>query len=239
MKRACAVVPAYNEETRLAGVLNPLLEATLVGDVIVVDDGSADGTAAVARRIRDANPRVRLVELPENLGKGGAMRRGAVIAEAETILFLDADLIGLRPEQVDDLVRPVLEDRADMTLGVFRGGRGFTDLSHFLVAWISGQRALRREAFLAIPGIDGSRAGVETAITRHARAHCWRVAPVVMPGVTHTMKEEKLGFLPGARARLRMYREIARALFDAGESEPVTAERATEAVEAEGTGASG
>jgi hypothetical protein len=99
-------------------------------------------------------------------------------------------------------------------VGVFRGGRLATDLSHFLVSYISGQRAIRRELFLSIPGISYSRSGVETAITRHVKARGLRVQNVAMQGVTHPMKEEKIGLIPGSRARLKMYWEIARSLLD-------------------------
>ena len=101
-----------------------------------------------------------------------------------------------------------------MTVGLFRGGRLATDLSHFLVSYISGQRALRRDLFLGIPGITTARSGVETAITKYVKARGLRVRKVAMNGVTHPMKEEKLGTLPGIKARLKMYWEIARSLTD-------------------------
>lgn len=212
--KVATIIPAFNEGKRLGQVLTPLLAAPGVDEILVVDDGSTDDTAAVARRFCECSPRLRLIELPENRGKGGAMRWGALNTDAEAILFLDADLIGFQAEHVAGLVDPVTSSQADMTIGVFRGGRGATDLSHYLVAWISGQRAMRRDAFLQISGVASSRSGVETVITRHARRSGWRVAPVVMPGVTHTMKEEKIGFARGARARFRMYGEIFRTLLD-------------------------
>lgn len=212
--KVATIIPAYNEATRLAQVLTPLLAAAGVDEILVVDDGSSDDTAAVARRFSECSPRLRVIELPENRGKGGAMRWGALNTDAEVLLFLDADLIGFRSDHVDGLVGPLVAGTADMTIGVFRGGRGATDLSHYLVAWISGQRAMRRDAFLRISGVASSRSGVETVITRHARRSGWRVTSVVMAGVTHTMKEEKIGPLRGAKARLRMYGEIFRSLLD-------------------------
>jgi polyisoprenyl-phosphate glycosyltransferase len=208
--RIAAVVPAYNEEARIGPVLRALLAAPELAEIVVVNDGSRDGTSAVARQFPD----VRALDLPENRGKGAAMRSGALATEAELILFLDADLIGLRPEHVSDLLRPVLAQEAEMTVGVFRGGRPATDLSHFLVSYISGQRALARELFLAIPSITTARSGVETAITRHVKRCGLRVRKVAMQGVTHPMKEEKLGTLPGFKARLKMYWEIGKSLTD-------------------------
>src|SRR5215831_3517414 len=87
------VVPAYNEET----FIGPLIEAVLSVDtaasgfskeVIVVDDGSTDGTAAIVRRY----PEVRLISQHPNQGRGAALRRGAEAAIGDYILFQDADL---------------------------------------------------------------------------------------------------------------------------------------------------
>jgi Glycosyl transferase family 2 len=204
------VIPAYNEEARLGEVLRTVLATPSLDEIVVVNDGSQDGTGSVAR----AFPEVRTLDLPENRGKGAAMHIGALATQADVLLFLDADLIGLRPEHGADLLRPVLEGQAEMTVGVFRGGRLATDLSHLLVSYISGQRALSRELFLGIPGIASSRSGVETAITRHVKVRGLRVQNVVMQGVTHPMKEEKLGTLPGFKARMRMYWEIGKSLTD-------------------------
>jgi glycosyltransferase involved in cell wall biosynthesis len=210
LSRTTVIVPAFNEADRVGDVLRAIRASPLPLEVVVVNDGSQDRTSEVARAVEG----VRVIDLAQNCGKGGAMRCGATATDAEILLFLDADLIGLRPEHVQDLVLPVARGDADMTVGVFRGGRLATDLSHLLVCYISGQRALRRDLFLSIPGVGQSRSGVETAITKHVRAQGLRVRNVVMQGVTHPMKEEKMGLWRGARARLRMYWEIARSLSD-------------------------
>jgi glycosyltransferase involved in cell wall biosynthesis len=208
--RVTAIIPAYNEETRLPRVLEAVRAASLVDDILVVSDGSVDGTYEVARHFDG----VRALQLPQNLGKGGAMHVGACHTDAPLLVFLDADLIGLTPEHVDSLVEPVYRDDADMTLGVFRGGRRATDLAQKLFPFVSGQRAIRRELFLEVPNVQFARFGVETQITRWAVRQRWRVQYVPLIGVTHPMKEEKLGRLRGTVARLRMYADIARILLD-------------------------
>lgn len=208
--KVAAIVPAYNEGPRIGAVLSTLVASSRIDEIVVVNDGSQDNTLAVAYSFPEVIP----IDLPENRGKGGAMRAGALHTDADVLLFLDADLIGLRVPHVGDLLDPVLHGEADMTVGVFRGGRFATDLSHLLVSHISGQRALRRDLFLSIPGIGQARMGVETTMTRHARSKGLRVRNVVMRGVTHPMKEEKIGLIPGARARLKMYLEILRSLTD-------------------------
>ena len=203
MPTVTAIIPAFNEATRIGSVLDAIRAAGLVQEIIVVDDGSADDTAAVA-----AAAGVRVVRLPENHGKGTALRAGAVAAAGDILLFLDADLQGLTPAQVDSLAAPVCSGAADMVIGVFRGGRTATDLAQVISPNISGQRCLPRDFFLGAPLIDGSRSGVEIALTIHARACKLAIAVVPLAGATHVMKEEKMGFWRGAVARGRMYGDI-------------------------------
>lgn len=208
--RTAAIVPAYNERERIPAVLDAIRGASMIDEIVVVSDGSTDGTYEFAA----ADPRVTAVNLPINRGKGGAMRSGAESTGADVILFLDADLVGMDGSKVDSIIRPVVEGRADMSIGIFTEGRGVTDLAQFLTPYISGQRAMRRELFLGIPGLDGVRSGVEVAITKYARARQLRVERVMLPGCTHFMKEEKLGFARGFQCRLRMYADIGRILLD-------------------------
>lgn len=208
-----AIVPAYNEETRIVGVLRVLVECPSLNEIIVVNDGSSDRTAAVAQNFAQSHPHkcIRVIHLPTNRGKGGAMFAGATATEAEIVAFFDADLIGLKPEHVEAIVAPVLDGSVAMAIGVFRGGRISTDLAQFLVPYISGQRALLRTLFVEVPGIESTRSGVEIVLTLHFQRNRYPVAMVPIEGITHTMKEEKLGFWRGTRARWKMYLEIARA----------------------------
>lgn len=59
--------------------------------------------------------------------------------------FLDADLIGLKPVHIENLVAPVVKDMADMTVGIFYSGRNITDLAQKLMPFLSGQRCVKRE----------------------------------------------------------------------------------------------
>lgn len=206
--KVCAVVPAFNEAQRITAVLDALADASRVGEIIVVDDGSTDGTQEAAEAHPAAADRLRVLRTPVNRGKGAAMRRGAEATDAEALVFFDADLIGLTPAHVDALVAPVADGLAVMALGVFRHGRGATDLSQRLAPNITGQRAIRRDVFLAIPCLTTTGFGVELAITHYIQAAGLPLRRVVLTGVTHPMKEEKMGLLRGAIARARMYRQM-------------------------------
>ncbi|MGQ9657103.1 MAG: glycosyltransferase family 2 protein [Fimbriimonadales bacterium] len=213
--KVAGIVPAYNEATRIEGVLRTLLQCPQLHEILVVNDGSTDNTAEVVARIPQPPdvPLLRVINLPVNRGKGGAMFAGATATDADVIAFFDADLIGLKPDHVTRILRPVLEGTTAMSIGVFRGGRFSTDIAQVLVPYISGQRALLRELFTEIPGIERTRSGVEIALTLHFRRQRYPVSMVVIEGVTHTMKEEKLGWARGAWARAKMYAEIGRAFL--------------------------
>lgn len=202
-----AVIPAYNEESTISAVVSTLRHVDLVGDVIVVSDGSQDRTADVAR---EAGARV--LEHQENQGKAGAMKTGFQATTSNVVLFLDADLIGLSPTHVRSLLLPVLRDEADMTVGVFDEGRVSTDLAQLVAPFLSGQRAVRREIVAEVfsdePEADESRFGIEVALTRHVKNGGYRVTEVPLCDMSHRMKEEKLGLVKGVAARLKMYYEI-------------------------------
>jgi polyisoprenyl-phosphate glycosyltransferase len=205
----CAVIPAYNEAGRITRVLTTLAAAPSVGRILVIDDGSTDGTAdAVRAHPAAASGRLRVVTQP-NGGKGAAMRHGAEQAGgADVLLFFDADLLGLTVEHVESLLAPVLAQTHPMALGVFRGGNFWTTLAQRLAPNISGQRAIQRELFLSIPGVAEARYGVELAITGFVMDKGLPVARVVLKDVSHPPKERKLGLVRGVASRARMYRQM-------------------------------
>ena len=93
-----AIIPAYNEERTLGRVLSVVTQVEQIHQIIVVDDGSTDDTAAVAQTWQAQDNRVILQQMRCNGGKGGAMFAGARMAQNDLLLFLDADLLGLRPQ---------------------------------------------------------------------------------------------------------------------------------------------
>jgi len=199
------VIPAFNEEERLPAVLEAVTACPAVRQVVVVDDGSEDGTAKVARKFD-----VRVIRLEQNRGKAGAVWVGLQEVDQPIVVLLDADLKGLKPLHIETLAKPVADDRVDMTLGVFRGGRLLTDLSHLIAPWVTGQRALPLERIRELPDFSNLGYGLEAALNKFAREHDWVVKTVVLHGVSHVMKEEKLGLLKAVRARASMYLEVGK-----------------------------
>jgi dolichyl-phosphate beta-glucosyltransferase len=116
------VIPAYNEEARLPDTLDRVLAYLRSRgqpfEVLVVDDGSTDGTAAAVERRGD--PEVKLIRLGVNQGKGAAVRRGMLESRGERVLLTDADLSA----PLDEL--PRLEARLD-DYPIVCGSRGLAD----------------------------------------------------------------------------------------------------------------
>jgi glycosyltransferase involved in cell wall biosynthesis len=111
------LVPVFNEAATVAAVIHRLLEVPLPAprEIVVVNDGSTDGTRAVLDRL-PAHPDVRIIHAPENGGKGRAIRIGLGEARGGIIAIQDADL-ELDPAQLADLISPILAGQARVVYG--------------------------------------------------------------------------------------------------------------------------
>ncbi|AEK72160.1 Dolichol-phosphate mannosyltransferase [Thermococcus sp. 4557] len=173
-KRVSVVIPAYNEEKRLPSVLDRMPD--FIDEVVVVDDGSSDGTYNVARAFSEKDPRIKAIRLERNCGKGCAMRRGVEEASGDVIVFIDADGQH-RPEEIIKLVEPIVRGEADLVIGARKveeaGKRPLhrrisnilttrlirLKLGRYVYDTQSGFRAYRREF---LPEIESDRYEVET-----------------------------------------------------------------------------
>ncbi|MBI2644657.1 glycosyltransferase [Candidatus Uhrbacteria bacterium] len=204
-----AIIPAYNEEKNIGRVLDVLMHANIFSSVLVVDDGSQDHTADVART------HGALVIQQENQGKGAAMIAGARAADTEHIFFCDADVIGLKREHICLLVDPVVSGMAAMTVGLRDRGVFFTWLLPHIAPILGGERALSRILFLAMVETYAhcslSDFGIETYMNAYCSSRRLRILPVKMQGVTQIIKEQKYGLWTGFFARMRMVWQILRA----------------------------
>jgi len=114
------VIPAYNEAKRISRTLETLrkyLEGTnWTAEVIVVNDGSSDETAAIVESYRDQWNALRLIENGRNRGKGFSVRNGALRAQGDVVLFTDADLSAPITE-APKLIDPIANEVCDVTFG--------------------------------------------------------------------------------------------------------------------------
>jgi glycosyltransferase involved in cell wall biosynthesis len=211
-----AIIPAYNEEQTIGNVLDCITKVVEITQIIVVSDGSTDKTTEVA-----AAYDIELIELVENVGKGGAMKAGIERCSNENVLFLDADLIGLTESHVKDLIMPVIENETDMTIGIFKNGRIVTDLAQKVTPYLSGQRAIKKTLLDKIPNIDITRYGVEVALTKYVEKNSIRTREIYLEDMTHVTKEEKLGIIKGMQERFKMYWDIVKILSNNDSEEQI------------------
>lgn len=110
------VVPAYNEETTLASVVQKLLELPYLHEIVIVDDCSRDRTFQIAESLSAANSKVRVTRHQKNSGKTEALKTGFALTSGEIVIVQDADL-EYDPTEIPAVIRPIQEGHADVVYG--------------------------------------------------------------------------------------------------------------------------
>lgn len=122
--KVSVIMPVYNEQDTILQAVEQVMRCVSIPDkeVIVVDDGSTDATPARLKQLAD--PSLRLVTLPENRGKGAAVRAGLEKAAGDVVIIQDADL-EYSPDNYPSLLKPILDGKADAVYGTrLQGGSG-------------------------------------------------------------------------------------------------------------------
>ncbi len=198
-----AVIPARNECPTIGAVVEPLLRHPLVDEVIVVDDGSTDGTAARARAAGAS-----VISLPSNGGKAAAMSHGVHAARGEVVFFCDGDVVGLTTEMITRIIEDVASGKYGMFVGI-RGRRSYwaNRLMHFTPI-LGGERALRKTIWDHVPATYKKNFQIEIALNFFAKLNGYRMGFTVVHGLSQVIKEKKRGLLPGLWQRLSMIGDI-------------------------------
>ena len=127
------IVPVYNEVRTIRAVLDRLIaiEFPVPREILVIDDGSTDGTGGVLERAVEDRLEIVALRAERNAGKGSAIRRGLQHARGSIVAIQDADL-ELDPRQIPELVAPILRGTTDVVYGSrFLGGRSGAPLVSF------------------------------------------------------------------------------------------------------------
>lgn len=116
-KKVCVVIPAYNEESLVATTIANI--PAFVDHIVVVDDGSTDGTAEIVKNIEEENPRIEYIRHRENLGVGAAISTGygwCKINDVDVAVVMAADN-QMDPNDLPNILDPIIDDAADYTKG--------------------------------------------------------------------------------------------------------------------------
>lgn len=205
MTRLTCLIPAWNEAARLPGVLRAAQDHPLIDRLLVVDDGSTDGTPEVAR-----DHGAEVLRMPVNGGKTAALAAGIAALSGAHAMLLDADLVGLTADDIARLAEPVLAERAQATISLRGNAPGVWRALG--VDYISGERvlpvALLQALAPALPALP--RFGFEVFLNRAMKAQGVCVEIVGWPGVASPWKASKQGVWRGLRGDAAMIRDILR-----------------------------
>jgi glycosyltransferase involved in cell wall biosynthesis len=204
------VIPARDEASTVGGVVRAARAAPGSGRVVVVDDGSTDATAAVARA---AGAEVVTARPPGERGdKGRALATGAAATSSPVLVFFDADLLGAAPPHFEALAAPVARGEAALSCGMV--DYGWKSPLFLRLPPITGLRALRREVFAAIPPERRRGFRIEIMINEVVARGRMPAAIRTLSGLAHRSKIEKLGWAAGLPRHLAMTAELLGCLRD-------------------------
>ena len=202
------VICAYMEAPRIGAVLSAVAGHPLLTEIIVVDDGSTDATAAVVSRF----PSVTLLRQVENQGKSRALAAGLRAASGELILCLDADLKHLTPADISALGEPVLSGEADMSISIRQNSLPI--YRAIGLDFVSGERLIPRtllathfEEIEKLPPF-----GIESFMNGRIIEEKLRIRIVRLENVINTRKSEKMGAWRGTLADWKMALHVLRAI---------------------------
>lgn len=204
--RIAAIVPAYNEEKTVGNIIRPLLASQIFSEVIVVSDGSTDGTAEVARQAG-----AKVFNLPTHGGKSKALQHGAAETDADFLSFFDADLIGFTSEHARAIVEPVLAGKLAMSVG-WRDRNWFSNFTQRFLPLIGGERAMRRDIFENIPERFIHGFMIEAATNYYCRANGLPYGATLLKGLTVRTKYQKVGWAKALPEYAHMYYQVVKAM---------------------------
>jgi glycosyltransferase involved in cell wall biosynthesis len=212
------VMPCYNEEATIRDVVDAVLKSEFTGELIIVDDGSTDGTRQILTQLAKL-PKVRVILQPHNMGKGAAIRTGFDAASFPFVVVQDADL-EYDPAEYVDLLQPLINGQADVVYGSrFLGGRPHRVLYYWhsvgnnLLTTVSNMftnlnltdmetcyKAFRIEVLRSFT-LEENRFGIEPEMTAKVSQGGWRIYEVGISYSGRTYEEgKKIGWRDGIRA---------------------------------------
>ena len=227
MQKLSVVIPVYNEEKYISTTIQRVLDVKLENvsiEIVVVDDGSKDQTVEILQGLAAEHPEIKVYQQPVNMGKGAALRRGFLEASGTIILIQDADL-EYDPGDYPTLLKPILDDKADVVYGSrflggphrvlyfwhFAGNQLLTLLSNIttnlnLTDMETGYKVFRAEVIKGIP-LKSNRFGFEPEVTAKIARRGWRIFETQISYFGRSYAEgKKIGWKDGFQAIYCIFR---------------------------------
>lgn len=202
MKISC-IVPVYNEAKRVGPVLEVLVNHPGIDELIVVNDGSTDDTEFVLKKFEG----IHLISYPLNKGKTYALKRGLERAKHEWVMTIDSDLIGLNAEAITELLEPIVQKKADMTMTLRKNS--LLVFRYFSLDFVSGERVFRKDLIPNLSDLDRlPKFGFEVYLNRLLIEKRGRLSVVYWKSVITPRKSVKFGFFVGMVGDVKMFFQI-------------------------------
>lgn len=208
MIRVSCIIPAYNEEPRIGTVLRAVDGHPLIDETIVVDDGSQDRTEDIVKKFKG----VQLIIHKKNKGKSQTVVDGIIQSKGDIIFLLDADLIGLTPQDISDLIEPILSRQADISISLRKNSPWIS--RKIGLDFISGERVFSRrlvESYLnemqKLPHF-----GLEVYLNKLIIKNKYRIKIIFWKNVISLWPHQKRGPLSGLKGFSLMIIDILRTI---------------------------
>lgn len=210
MKTISAIICVYNEEKTIKDVVIKVADY-FFDEVIVVNDGSTDRTDYILKELNKVS-NFKYIELSENEGKGFAMATGIENASSEIIVFIDADLSNLHDDHLFELVMPLAHKEADMVLG--QATETLINYSLNPFKSFTGERSVfKKDVLPLLDKMKNSRFGVETLINLYYQSEGKTVKYVMLKGLKHPTKFDKVSKQQAVREFIKEGHQIAVTAF--------------------------
>ncbi len=204
--KVSCVIPAFNEEARIAKVLTAVTQSKVIDEILVINDGSTDNTELVARSFSG----VKVIGLPRNKGKAAAVSEGVRQSLSPNIVLLDSDLHNLTSKNVTDLAQAALLNPNRWVFGTANDPIGLQ--RHFGFDLLTGERAFPKKDFLEIRSLENQGYALEVLMNDYIRQNQREIAIVPMSNVSYKSKSEKFGIVRGFIEEIKMTVHIYKTL---------------------------
>lgn len=202
MDKISCIIPAYNEEKRIGKVLKIVSNHPLISQIIAIDDGSTDKTAEVIKKYKK---HLTFIQNKPNRGKSYSVMRGISKAKYNLLLFLDADLVGITEQDITELILPVLNKEADISISLRKNAP-----IHFRLIgldFISGERVMNKSLLKDYHKIkDYPGFAIESDyLNRKIIKGKLRIKVVRWDKIESPYPQKKFGFIKGNIRLLKMF----------------------------------
>lgn len=203
-KKLSIIVPAYNEQGRIENVLKVLCTYKNALEIIVIDDGSTDGTEKSVKQFKN----IRYIKNEHNIGKGLSMDKAVNLAKSQYIFFCDADVTGLTHNVIDEISKPVFDGEVDMFIAMRNRKMFYLHQIVVVMPLIGGERVITKQLWNKVPAYYKHNFKIEAALNFYARHYGNGFNYKIFRDMSQVIKEKKYGLRSGFKQRMAMNYDV-------------------------------